>query len=156
MQVLRIGHFISCHQPWTNGTKGIGTLSLYPLSCSFKLKCALREVVDDTIARDVRERIFHVDVLCLFTDYDSEFNFPIDLLRVARNHHVIVRSADRRGRFHKYHRFRRNSHARLSSMIGIVESDADEFPYSTDARTQPRRARDERQARRIQLTQFLQ
>ena len=79
----------------------------------------------------------------------AEFDLVIGLLRTLGDDHVVVRAANRGDRLHEKDRLGRDRRTRLLRVQPIVEADRDDFGHRADARPEPRRARNERQARRI-------
>src|SRR3954471_24176353 len=68
---LRIPDLVGRDEPRADRPGRIEALALVPLR-SRHLEAALRDVVDDAIARDMRERRGVIDITRLRTDYDTE------------------------------------------------------------------------------------
>src|SRR5690606_16983309 len=94
-----------------------------------------------------------VDVTRFLADDDAELDFPIGLLRAARDDDVIVRPANGTRRLEEENGFGGDFHAGFGCVIGIVEADADELADLADARTDARCGGDERQRSGIEALQ---
>src|SRR5262245_30729826 len=94
-----------------------------------------------------------LDIAAGLADHDAEFDFPIRLLRVARDHHWIIRAADARNRLGEEDWLGRRRNPRFARVIGVIESDREEFAYASDWRADARFALDKRQRARIDRLQ---
>ena len=93
---------------------------------------------DDAIAGDVIQRVGLADILRRLADDDAELDFPVGLLRAARDADIVVRADDGRGRLHEDDRLGRHGGAGLGGVVGIVEADADELADAGDTGAEPR------------------
>ena len=110
--------------------------------------------MDHAVAGDVLHRVWlRSTYFAGLADDHAELDFPVGLLRAARDLDVVVRADDGRGRLHEDDRLGRHRHAGFRGVIGVVQADADELADAGDARAEPRRAVDARQRRRIDLPQ---
>src|SRR5271156_4484268 len=153
VEVLRVGDFVGGDEPRTDGAEGIRALSLHPLASSLKLKSALGEIVDHAVSSHIGKRVFLGKILRLLSNHHAEFNLPVGFGRAARDDHVIVGAADSRGGLHKQDGLRRDCHARLSGVIGVVQADADKLSYIADTRAEAGCSGDKRKTGWIESTQ---
>jgi hypothetical protein len=85
----------------------------FPLAGALELEGALRDVVTDAIAGDVFDGVFLLDIARALADHDRDFDFPVELGRVLRDHHVVVRPDDAVRRLRKQNRLGRDRLAGL-------------------------------------------
>ena len=86
----------------------------------------------DTVTSDVVHRVFLGDVFGFLSDHDSQFHFPVRLVRILRDHHIVERSRPSGGRFEKQHRFGRSLHARFRCVFGVVQANANNLRRPRD------------------------
>ncbi len=146
---LRVGNLVLRHQPGADRAEGVGGLALGPLSRMLELEGALGDIVHDAVAGDIIQRLGFRDVFRGLADDDAELDFPIGLLRAARDQHIVIRTANGRRGLHEDDRLRRNGHAAFGSVVGIVEADADELAGAGNAGAETAGLKF-RQARRIE------
>ena len=79
----------------------------------------------------------------------TEFDFPVGLARVPRNHYLVVRSLQTADGFHEDHRLGGNGCIRFRRVVGIIQTDGDELAGADAGQSQPWAARDRRQRGRI-------
>ncbi|MNX91479.1 hypothetical protein D3C86_1235620 [compost metagenome] len=87
----------------------------------------------NAIAGNVVKSIGFRDIFGGLADDNTELDFPVGLLRTARNGDVVIRTDDGRGRLHENDRFRRYGGTRFGGMVGEIKADADEFSGSRNA-----------------------
>ena len=83
-QVLRIGDFVFGDEPGAEWAEGVAAFAFVPEAAAVFLERALGDVVRDAVAGDVVEGLGFADVLGPLADDDAELDFPIGLLRAAR------------------------------------------------------------------------
>src|SRR6185437_5606756 len=96
LQRSGVSNLIPGHEPRAERPEGIAALPLDPLAAALELECPLGQVIDDQIACNVCQRLTAGYSTCALADENAELHFPIGLLASRRQHHVIVRTADRR------------------------------------------------------------
>src|SRR5436305_1580631 len=89
-QRLRICDLVARDEPRPDRAEGVAALALVPLPAPLELVLAFRDVVDDAVARDMRQRIGLGDVARLAADHDTELHLPVGLHRVLRQHDRVV------------------------------------------------------------------
>ena len=150
IECLRIRHLVGGHQPWAAGREGVVAFPFRPLPIHFDLIGAFRDVVQHAIARDVAQRLRFGHMPAGPADDERQLHFPIQLLGTWRQDDRIIGAAERAGVLVEHDRLRRDRRVRFSCVIGVVQSDANDAAHVADARTQPYRPRDLRQAPRIE------
>jgi hypothetical protein len=94
-QCLRIGNLVLGHHPRTRRAERVAALALVPGAGTLDLEFALGHIVAHAIAGDVIHRGVLRHIARGLADDDAEFDFPVQLLRAARQLHVIIRTAQR-------------------------------------------------------------
>src|SRR5262245_15228294 len=89
---LRVRDLVSRYQPGTERTEGVEALSLHPLAAAVGLPIALRDVVGETVAGDMRQRVFASDALRLDADDKGKLRLPVHPLGALRPHEIVVRA----------------------------------------------------------------
>src|SRR6202007_810190 len=112
------------NQPRAYWTEGIGALAFYPLARTLELKGTFGNVVDDAIAGNVRKRLRFFHILSGLANDHPKLDLPVRLFRSARDHDIIVGTADGRCCLHKNNRLDRQGHSGFLGMIGIVQANA--------------------------------
>src|SRR5690606_6927889 len=125
---LWVAHIVGRRQPRANRPERIEALALVPRAAALELEMPLGHVVHHAITRHVRPRLVFADIPRPRADHDSQFDFPIDLLRLARQHHVIVRADHTRIRLHEDDGFGGDRQFRLVRVIPVIQANADELP----------------------------
>src|ERR1700730_15839772 len=131
-QVARIWHFIPGSKKWAEGSKGIRTLALHPLSSALKLEAPLGIVIVKCVAGNELQGLFLPDVGGLLPDHHGEFHFPIQFFGVLGNDDRVIRTDHRRRGFHENHWFLRQLCPALDDMFAVVGPDADDLARPTD------------------------
>ena len=150
-QVLRVRDLVPGDQPRADRGEGLRALAFDPLLARIaELVVALRDVVDDAVAGDVIQGVGLVDIGGASADHHAELDLPVALDRAARQPDLIVRPDDRAGVLHEHDRLRGDRRVGLARVIGVVEADAHEIRHMGERAPEARRARGERQARRIE------
>src|SRR5437016_4476893 len=101
VKVLHVTDFVAGDKPGTDGAEGVAAFTLVPRAATFDLELAFGDIVDHDIAGDALEGSALLDVARGGSDDDAELDFPVGLLRVFRDHDLIIRSlqaADRLGK----------------------------------------------------------
>ncbi len=120
-------------------------LALGPLTQALDLEIALGDVVADTIAGDVIERIGLGNVFGTGADDGGDFDFPVELGRTARLFYRVVGAAQRGVGLQEEDRFGGNRIPGLLGVVAIIQPNGDEFRDAGHGRTQPRLAVDGRE-----------
>ena len=79
-QILHVLDFILRDEPRTERAECRAPLAFHPLATTFRLEFPLRNIVADTIARDVIERVLLVDIQRRLADDDGELDLPVGFL----------------------------------------------------------------------------
>src|SRR5262249_61894307 len=108
MQVLRVRDVVRRHQPWAERAKSLTVLPLIPLTTALELEFPFRDVVEYGVTGYMLERPTLGDVARAASDDDGEFNFPVGLLRAAREHDWVIGTLERMPTLEKQNRFRRD------------------------------------------------
>ena len=146
LELAGVAHLVGGDQPRPERAERVAALALGPLPAALHLVFALGDVVDDAIAGDVLPGVLDVDVARGRADDDAELDLVIGLLRALGDDHVVIGAADAAGRLHEEDRLRWDRHAGLLRVQPVVEPDRDDFRHRADARPEPRRAGNQRQA----------
>ena len=99
-------------------------------------------------------RIGFVDIFPALADNEAKFDLPVGLLGITRDDHVIIRALDGAVGFHEQDWFRGHFTAGFGGVIGIVQSNAHEFPNISDTRADARRPIDLGQGGGVDRFQF--
>src|SRR5690606_29818064 len=95
-QVLRVGDFVGRHQPGADGTEGIATLALVPGAAALHLVFALGHIVHHAIAGDIIQGLVLAHIARLAADDHAQLDFPVGLVRTARDDDGVVGAGGRR------------------------------------------------------------
>src|SRR2546421_2659512 len=77
--------------------EGIAALALHPLAPALELEGALRVVVVQHVPGDVAQGVVALDVRRPAAQHDGQLDLPVDFGPALRDHHVVIRPADRAG-----------------------------------------------------------
>src|SRR5271166_171559 len=124
---LGVRDLVGGHKPRAQWTERIEALALDPLSAAVGLPVALRHVVGETIAGDVRKRVLTADALRFDADDEGQLYLPIHRLGTLRLHNIVVWALDAGDRLIKHQRVLGNRHARFSGVLAVVKADRDEL-----------------------------
>jgi len=147
-------NFVSRHQPRPNRTKCIGAFPLHPFAPCLPAGTRAR------INRSPHNSPRHTKAplapprISLLSNHQRPVQLPNPPSRAARNHHFVIRSANRRTSLSKQDRFRRNFHPGLCRMIRMSSANANKFSDRSHARPNPRRTLHQRQPARIDRVNF--
>src|SRR5579884_1636506 len=153
LQFTGIADLVGGHHPGAEGTERVAALALRPLAAALHLVGPLGDIVHDAEPGDVVRRVVNRDIAGGGGRVDTELNLPVGLLGSFWDDHVVVGAADAGRRLHKKDRLGRDRHSRLLRMQPVIEADRDDLADIADARPDPRRAVDGRQARRVERLQ---
>src|SRR3989440_9384795 len=123
--------------------EGIAALALHPLAPTLELEGALRVVVVQHVPGDVAQGVVAVDIPGAATDDDRQLHLPIDFGGALRDHHVVIRPADRAGRLEEDDRLFGNFLTGLARVITIIEADAHDLAGPAQWGAQPYTVRDD-------------
>src|SRR6185437_468180 len=135
-QFLRVGDLVARREIGTERRKCIGALALETLPAAIELEIALGKINADAIAEDMIQRIALGDVDTGPPDDDTELNFPIDALRLARNNDVVIRSAQCARCLEEQGWLFRQGQARFLGVIAVVQSHADDLADTAQRRAE--------------------
>src|SRR5215831_11691737 len=143
VQILRIPDLIPGDEPWPNRSEGLAALALVPLAAAaLNLEHTLGNVVAEKIAGDRVLRFVLREIARALADDDAEFDFPVELARLARRDRVVVRAANAARRLVENDRLFRHWHAGFSSVVRIVEPNRNKVTHVADAGAKSRLAGD--------------
>ena len=134
---LRVGYLVCGDKPRANRPKRVAGFALGPLAGQFCLKMPLGHVIRNAIAGYIIQCGVNTDIFAAFANDHAKLYLPVAMLRMARQHHRVVRTDNRRIGFHEQDRMFGNSHAGLGRMIGIIQPDAQELANRTNTRANP-------------------
>jgi len=133
---LRIGE-------WVAGN--LRTSASVTAAAALELERTLGDVVDDAVARHVRQRLGLRHAPCPGADDDAQFHLPVRLLRALRHHHRVVRAGQGAAGLQEDDGLGGQRHLRFGRVILVVQADADELGHAMPRHRQPRARRDDRQ-----------
>ena len=151
VEVLHVVDLVGGDQPRPERAEGRAALALGPLAAALDLELALGHVVADGVAGDMGQRLGFVDVAAALADDDGKLDLPVGLLRIARDHEVVIRAAEAARRLVEDDRLLRDRRAGLLGVVDVVQADGDEIADRGDRRSDARAPGDLRQALRIDL-----
>lgn len=152
-----IGNFVRCDEPGAEGIEGVARFSLGPLATAFELEGALGDVVGNAVASDARGGFGGGGKVAGFAgDHDAEFDLPIGFFGTARDEDVVVGADDGVGGFEEDDGLGGKGHAGFGGVVGVVETDADEFAGARDAAAEAGVGGDQRECIKIYVTQFFE
>src|SRR3954468_23252551 len=96
---VRVGNFILRDEPGTERPEGVAAFSLVPGAAALELEFPLGYVMNDAVARDMRQGLRLRDVPAMPADHDAELHFPVGLVRTPGDLDVVVRTDDGAGPF---------------------------------------------------------
>ena len=126
-----VGHHIGGDNSWPHRRKRIAGFASLPLTVC-ELKIARADIVEVRIAEHIIEGASGAHIFRPTPDDNGEFRFVINLRTGGRQNNWLTRGDYGGSEFREHDRSFRNRHITFSSVIPIVESDADQFPGPRD------------------------
>src|SRR2546423_2095764 len=137
LEIVYVADLVGRGEKRPERREGIAALALHPLAPTLELEGALRVIVVQHVPGDVAQGGVAVDIPGAATDDDRQLHLPIDFGGALRDHHVVIRPADRAGRLEEDDRLFGNFLTGLARVIPIVETDADDLAGPAQGRAQP-------------------
>nr|GEW99913.1 hypothetical protein [Tanacetum cinerariifolium] len=149
VELVRVGDFVAGHQPGADRAEGVTAFALVPGAAALDLKLALRHIVDHAVAGHVLQGVGFVDVASALADDHTQLDFPVGLLRIARNFYVVVRPHNGARPLVENDGLFGNVGAGFRRVVGVVQADADELADLAHTGANARCALHQRQGGRV-------
>ena len=132
---VRVADFVGRHDPWAIRAVRVERLADDKLR-GLHLPVANADVVGRAVAKYDFLRAFHRHMAATLADDKSQFRLVVKLGRDARKLYRTERRIDRSAGFGKPDLLGRCAHSRLGNVIGIIQADAENFPWPRHRRQQ--------------------
>src|SRR5205809_2528280 len=136
-QVVHVADLVRRSEEGPERGEAVAALALHPLAAVLELEGPFGVIVVEHVAGDVPQRLVPLDIRRAAPDYDRQLHLPVQLGAVSRDEDVVVGTADRAGRLAEEDRLVRDRHARLASVVAIIEAHAHDLARSAQRRPQP-------------------
>src|SRR5271165_1684234 len=118
--LLRIGDLVGGHQPGAQRTEGVEALAFYPLAAAVGLPVALRHVIGETVAGDMRKCVFTADAPGFDADDKGKLRLPVHLVGALGLHEIVIGTLDAGDRLVEHDRVFRDGHAGKASFVSSL------------------------------------
>src|SRR5688572_19675785 len=130
---MGVGNDVGTDDRLSHRRKRIARLATLPLAVG-KLKVAGTDIVEGSVPEHIIVSASCADILCSTSDDHRQFSLIVNLDTRSRQDHWLTWSNHGCSELRKYDRPFRNRHMAFSSVVSVVESNADQFPGTRDWR----------------------